>query len=77
MKVTVNRNNNLSASLNKTESVLVNQSSTSGATTSLFQLTDVDISTVTDGSVLVYDGNVEKFVSTLDLEKQNINGGHF
>ena len=40
-------------------------------------LTDVDTSTLEDGSVLVYNIATEKWESTITLEKQIINGGNF
>lgn len=40
-------------------------------------LTDVDTSTLQDGSVLVYSTATEKWESTITLEKQIINGGNF
>lgn len=43
------------------------------------ELTDVDITTqgLRDGSVLVYDNNTSKWVATVTLEKQLMNGGFF
>lgn len=40
---------------------------------------DVDVATQgkIDGSVLVYDASTGKWVSTIILEKQLINAGHF
>jgi len=40
-------------------------------------LTDVDTSSLEDGSVLVYNIATEKWESTITLEKQIINGGNF
>lgn len=43
------------------------------------ELSDVDVATqgLRDGSVLVYDTNTSKWVSTITLEKQLMNGGFF
>ena len=38
---------------------------------------DVDITGITDGSVLVYSSSSQKWVAQLELEKQNINGGSY
>jgi len=43
----------------------------------LSSLPDVDITNLTDGSVLVYETTTDKWTATLDLEKQNINGGSY
>lgn len=39
--------------------------------------TDVDVTNLEDGSVLVYSTNLGKWESTRTLEKQIINGGNF
>jgi hypothetical protein len=49
----------------------------SSGTTSIDSLLGVDTSAKVDGSVLVYDGTVGKFVATKKLEKQDINGGNY
>jgi hypothetical protein len=54
--------------------LFVNQS---GLPRSLRSLTDVDLSNLEDGSLLIYNESVEKFQASTLLEKQNINGGHF
>ena len=58
------------------QTVLVNQSGVLLAK-KLSDLLDVDISNKQDGSVLIYDALQEKFVASLVLEKQDINGGQF
>ena len=40
-------------------------------------LSDVDLSSLTNGSVLVYSSGSSKWVATQDLEEQNINGGSY
>jgi len=44
---------------------------------SIANATDVDITGITDGTVLVYNASRAKWVATLDLEDQNINGGTY
>lgn len=55
--------------------VLVNQSAL--VARKLGDLTDVDTSIKTGGSILVYDEEQEKFIASTLLEKQTVNGGHF
>ena len=45
--------------------------------TTLSQLADIDITSLTEGSVLVYKQNTGKWNATLDLEDQNLNGGSY
>lgn len=40
-------------------------------------LNNVDLSNLQDGSVLVYNQSTTNFESTLNLEKQNVNGGSY
>jgi frataxin-like iron-binding protein CyaY len=61
--------------INSQPKVLVNQSNL--LINKLSDLSDVDLSQKTDGSVLVYDQNNEKWAATKILEKQIINGGNF
>jgi hypothetical protein len=49
----------------------------SDATIRINSAIDVALDTLTTGSVLVYDLDREKWVATLDLEDQNINGGSY
>lgn len=46
---------------------------------SIGDINDVDLNTngKVDGSVLVYDASTGKWVSTIILEKQLMNAGHF
>ena len=64
------------AQLKQRQTVLVNQSGII-AIRRLSDLVDVDVSTKTDGSLLIYDENQQKFIASTLLEKQQINGGHF
>lgn len=66
----------ISVTVKPKQTVLVNQSGLISAK-KLSDLTDVDVSTKSDGSLLIYDENEQKFLASTLLEKQNINGGHF
>jgi hypothetical protein len=59
----------------KSPTVIVNQAGK--ISRKLSDLIDVDVSTKTDGSILIYNENQSKFVASTLLEKQEINGGHF
>ena len=74
MKVVVNPKNNLTATVQGKNSVLVNQS---GQVRRLADLIDVDLTGLEDGSLLIYNATSEKLEASILLEKQNINGGHF
>jgi hypothetical protein len=67
--------NRINVKVNKKNSVLVNQSKLVSRT--LNDLTDVDTSAKTDGSLLIYDEIQGKFLASTLLDKQQINGGHF
>jgi hypothetical protein len=43
----------------------------------LSDMTDLDVTNLADGSVLVYSTNLGKWEATKTLEKQIINGGNF
>jgi len=47
------------------------------ATNTIGELSNVDLSNLQDGSVLVYNQTTTNFESTLNLEKQNVNGGNY
>lgn len=49
----------------------------SAADASISTLGDVDTSALNDGSVLVYKMNTHKWTSTLTLDAQNMEGGHY
>lgn len=66
----------LTVTVKPKQTVMVNQSGVI-AVRKLSDLTDVDVSSRRDGSLLIYDEIEEKFVASTLLEKQNINGGHF
>lgn len=75
MKVVVNTNRSV-ASINTTKpSIIVNQNTVGKV--NMDDLLDVDLTGIEDGAVLVYNMSREKFEAVRDLEKQNINGGHF
>lgn len=75
IKVTVSSSPGINVKRQKTPSVLVNQSGL--VIRSLDDLIDVDTSAKTDGSLLIYDEQQEKFLASTLLEKQTVNGGHF
>lgn len=58
------------------KTVLVNQSGLV-ARNKLSELSDVDVSNKQDGSLLIYDETQGKWVASILLEKQIINGGTF
>jgi hypothetical protein len=75
MKVRVSNGGGVSVNIQKKPQILVNQA---GLTTrSLGDLTDVNLSTKEDGSLLIYDEQTEQFIASTLLEKQTVNGGHF
>jgi hypothetical protein len=65
----------LSVVVNRKPNVIVNQSNL--AVKRLGDLTDIDLSDKKDGSVLIYDENEQKFVTSTLLDKQQVNGGFF
>ena len=75
MKIVVNPKNNLTATVQGKNSVLVNQSGQ--VIRKLGDLADVDLSGLEDGFLLIYSAASGKFEASRDLEQQNINGGHF
>lgn len=38
---------------------------------------DVDVSNLVDGSILIYDDNINKWVASTDLEQQTMDGGFY
>lgn len=76
MKVTVNRRRPIQTTIAGRDEILVNQAPSVGARR-LDDLIDVDTSGKVDGAVLVYDEDLNNFIATRTLEKQDINGGHF
>jgi hypothetical protein len=75
MKVTVGKSNRLSVGVSRPGRVLVDQSGL--VSRSLNDLVDVDTTTKTDGSLLIYDETQRKFTASTLLEKQTLNGGNF
>jgi hypothetical protein len=67
--------NRVNVKVNKKNTVLVNQSKLVSRT--LNDLSDVDTSAKTDGSLLIYDESQGKFLASTLLDKQQINGGNF
>ncbi len=58
------------------KTVMVNQSGVI-AVRRISDLIDVDTSGKTDGSLLIYDEETEKFKASTLLDKQDINGGQY
>lgn len=40
-------------------------------------ITDFDLTNKQNGSILIYDSDIENWIASVDLEKQNINGGNY
>ena len=66
----------IAVQIKKKQTVMANQS-TAISLRKLSDLIDVDVSTKTDGSILIYDEVQEKFIASTLLEKQIVDGGHF
>lgn len=45
--------------------------------TTLQGLTNVDITSLTNGGILVYNSTVQKWVATTTLDAQNMEGGYY
>jgi len=75
MKVRVSDGSGVSVKVKKKPQIFVNQSGQ--VVRRLGDLTDIDIGAKEDGSLLIYDEQQEKFVTSRLLDKQEINGGHF
>jgi hypothetical protein len=73
---TASTRDRINVTIKPKKTVMVNQSGLL-AVRRLNDLLDVDTSTKTDGSLLIYDEEQEKFVASTLLEKQTVNGGHF
>jgi hypothetical protein len=76
INVTVRPKTSINVQTTKRQTVLANQSGVI-AVRKLSDLIDVDTSDKTDGSLLIYDEEQEKFLASTLLEKQTVNGGHF
>lgn len=79
INVRVGQQNSTTVKIGQTNATKALTSSRPG---SLRDLTDVDLSNATDGSVLIYDSSVQKFVATntlTDGESDNftVDGGEF
>lgn len=73
---TISSNDNVKVNLQGKTKIIANQAD-SIAERNLSDLADVDVTNVTDGSVLIYDVQEGKFIASLLLDKQSINGGNF
>jgi hypothetical protein len=76
INVTVRPKTAINVTTAKKQTVMANQSGVI-AVRKLSDLIDVDTSDKTDGSLLIYDEEQEKFTASTLLEKQTVNGGHF
>jgi hypothetical protein len=76
INVTVRPKSTINVQTVKKQTVMANQSGVI-AVRKLSDLIDVDTSAKTDGSLLIYDEEQEKFLASTLLEKQTVNGGHF
>lgn len=50
---------------------------TSNQVSNLGDILDVDTTSLADGSLLVYDDNINKWVASTDLSKQSMDGGFY
>jgi len=65
----------VNVAINKKPRIVVSQNML--PTKNLGDLRDVDTSSKEDGSLLIYDEETGKFITSRLLEKQDINGGHY
>jgi len=66
---------NIKVNISRSPRIITNQSNL--VSVSLSNLIDVNATNRQDGSVLVYDDVTEKYVATLTLDSQIIDGGVF
>lgn len=50
---------------------------TNNQVTNLGNILDVDTTNLVDGSILIYDDNINKWVAATELEKQTMDGGFY
>lgn len=65
---------NIKVKVKKPSRLFVNQT---GVVRKLDDISDVDVSSKEDGSLLVYSETQNKFLASKLLDKQEINGGNF
>jgi hypothetical protein len=75
INVTVNQNPNIIVKRKSDPKILINQSETT--LKNIGDLSDVDLTNLEDGSLLIYNLSTQKFVASRILEKQEIDGGEF
>lgn len=75
MRVRITETDHVSVNVRKKPRVLINQSGV--ILRKIGDLIDVDLTAKTDGSLLIYDAESEKFVASTLLEKQVIDGGEY
>lgn len=82
MKVTVGQNRPISSTVSPTSvqtAVAVGVQGPPGPAgiQNIAQASDVDATSLTDGSMLIFKGDTQKFTATKTLGDQIIEGGHF
>lgn len=75
VNVRVKAPNTVNVQAKKEDKIFINQSGT--VITKISDLVDVDTSAKKDGSLLIYDEEQEKFIASILLEKQKVNGGQY
>lgn len=79
IKATVTQYGKTTAAVTPQQSILVSSYRSNSASTNLGDLTDVDTTAVTDGSLLAYNAASQKWEATTLIEKPSVelNGGFF
>jgi hypothetical protein len=79
IRATVTQYGKTTAAVTPQQSILVSSYRSNQNTTSLGDLTDVDVSSVTDGSLLAYNATTQKWEATELIENPSVelNGGFF
>jgi hypothetical protein len=79
IRATVTQYGKTTAAVTPQQSILVSSYRSNQNTTSLGDLTDVDVSSVTDGSLLAYNAATQKWEATELIENPSVelNGGFF
>lgn len=75
IKVNVNDTNSLRVKTKSQENLRIKTSTISSS--SISSLSDIDISNLQDGSVLIFSTNSGKWESTILLEKQTVECGQY
>jgi hypothetical protein len=75
INVTITPTANIAVKRKSNPRILINQSDST--LKNLGDLSDVDLTNLEDGSLLIYSTSTQKFVASRILEKQEIDGGEF